>query len=65
MGAAEKSAVLAHLPDPDSVKTAAAAKDQVPEPGTIGFGLAVLAIGLGKLAQSFARCWRTTSANPR
>ena len=59
-------ALRAQLAGPDATSAAAPeAKEDVPEPGTIGFGLAVLAIGLGKLVQSFVRAWRQTSAKPQ
>lgn len=48
------------VPAPGSLP--AGASDFIPEPGTIGFGLALLALGLGGAAKSVARCWRMTSA---
>lgn len=50
-----------NVPAPGALPSGAPAKDNIPEPGTIGFGLAIIALGLSSLARSFMRCWRMTS----
>lgn len=62
-GATPKSAVL-NVPAPGSLSAAAPATDRIPEPGAIGFGLAVAALILGNFAKALMRCWKITSTAP-
>jgi hypothetical protein len=59
-GASRGSAAL-NVPAPGALSPVTPPKDHIPEPGTIGFGLAVLALVFGNIMKSFMKCWRMTS----
>lgn len=50
-----------NVPAPDALSPAKPATGFIPEPGAIGFGLAVAALIFGNFAKSFVRCWKMTS----
>lgn len=60
-GSNTRSNVL-NVPAPGALPAANTPKDNIPEPGTIGFGLAVAALILGNAGKAFVRCWKMTSA---
>jgi hypothetical protein len=53
-----------NVPPPGSLSPVAPAEDHIPEPGAIGFGLAVAALILGNFAKALMRCWKITSSTP-
>jgi hypothetical protein len=62
-GAKPAVAVL-NVPPPGSLSPAQPAEDHIPEPGAIGFGLAVAALIFGNFTKAVRRCWKMTSSNP-
>lgn len=62
--AAKPAVAVLNVPAPGSLSPAPAAEDHIPEPGAIGFGLAVAALILGNFAKALMRCWKITSATP-
>jgi hypothetical protein len=53
-----------NVPPPGSLPPTSPAEDHIPEPGAIGFGLAVAALIVGNFAKALMRCWKITSASP-
>lgn len=62
--AAKPAAAAINVPAPGSLSPAPVVDDHIPEPGTIGFGLAVAALILGNFAKALMRCWKITNATP-
>ena len=61
-GSNTRSNVL-NVPAPGVLPAANTPKDSIPEPGTIGFGIAIAALILGNAGKAFVRCWKMTSAS--
>lgn len=61
-----KKPVIAALnvPAPGAMAPVVQPKDHIPEPGAIGFGLAVAALIFGNFAKSVMRCWKITGVAP-
>ena len=57
---AKPGSAMLNVPGPGSLAPAAPAKDHIPEPGAIGFGLAVAALIFGNFAKALMRCWKIT-----
>lgn len=55
-------AAVLNVPPPGAMAPAAPAVDHIPEPGAIGFGLAVAALIFGNFAKSLMKCWKITGA---
>lgn len=53
-----------NVPPPGSISPVEPPTDHIPEPGTIGFGLAVAALIFGNFAKALKRCWKITSTTP-
>jgi len=62
--AARPAAAVLNVPAPGSLSPAPTVEDHIPEPGAIGFGLAVAALILGNFGKALMRCWKITSATP-
>jgi hypothetical protein len=62
--AMKPAAAMLTVPPPGSLSPAPPAKDHIPEPGAIGFGLAVAALIVGNFTKALMRCWKITSTNP-
>lgn len=61
---AKPAAAILNVPAPGALSPVAPAKDHIPEPGAIGFGLAVAALIFGNFAKALMRCWKITSTTP-
>ncbi len=61
-GSNTRSNVL-NVPTPGALPAATNPKDSIPEPGTIAFGLAVVALILGNAGKALVRCWKMTNAS--
>lgn len=53
-----------NVPPPGAMTPVAPPTDHIPEPGAIGFGLAVAALIFGNFAKSLMRCWKITGSAP-
>lgn len=53
-----------NVPPPGVMTPVAPPTDHIPEPGAIGFGLAVAALIFGNFAKSLMRCWKITGSAP-
>jgi hypothetical protein len=62
--ATKPAVAVLNVPAPGSLSPATPAEDHIPEPGAIGFGLAVAALIFGNFAKALMRCWKITSSTP-
>jgi hypothetical protein len=53
-----------NVPPPGAMTPVTPPTDHIPEPGAIGFGLAVAALIFGNFAKSLMRCWKITGSAP-